>query len=34
MDSFIEKLSTYNLFNYLFPGIVFCLFADKYFSRA
>lgn len=32
MSEFLEKLSSYNLFNYLFPGVVFCLLADEYFS--
>ena len=32
MSEFLEKLSSYNLFNYLFPGVVFCLLADKVFS--
>ena len=32
MSEFLQKLSSYNLFNYLFPGVVFCLFADNYFS--
>lgn len=32
VSDFLEKLSSYNLFNYLFPGVVFCLFVDEYFS--
>lgn len=32
MSEFLEKLSSYNLFNCLFPGVVFCLLADKFFS--
>jgi len=32
MNDFLNKISSYNLFNYLFPGIVFCLIADKYLS--
>jgi len=32
MSEFLEKLSSYNLFNYLFPGVVFCLLADEFFS--
>ena len=32
MNDFLEKISSYNLFNYLFPGVVFCLIVDKYFS--
>lgn len=30
MEKFIEKISTYNLFNYLLPGVLFTVFA-KYF---
>ena len=29
MDSFINKISTYNIFNYLFPGIVFTVLVSK-----
>ena len=25
METIIDKLSSYNIFNYLFPGVVFCL---------
>lgn len=32
MDKILEKISSYNIFNYLFPGIVFCVVCDKYFS--
>jgi len=32
MNDFLDKISSYNLFNYLFPGVVFCLIVDKYFS--
>ena len=32
MNDFLEKISSYNLFNYLFPGVVFCLIVDKLFS--
>lgn len=32
MEKIIEKLSSYNIFNYLFPGAVFCIAADRYFS--
>lgn len=32
MSEFLEKLSSYNLFNYLFPGVVFCLLTDEFFS--
>ena len=29
MKEFLDKLSSYNLFNYLFPGIVFVVICDK-----
>lgn len=32
MDKILEKISSYNIFNYLFPGVVFCVVCDKYFS--
>lgn len=32
MDKILEKLSSYNIFNYLFPGAVFCVIADRYFT--
>lgn len=32
MEKILEKLSSYNIFNYLFPGVVFCVIADRYFS--
>jgi hypothetical protein len=32
MEKILEKLSSYNIFNYLFPGIVFCDIADRYLS--
>lgn len=32
MNNLIDKISSYNLFNYLFPGVVFCLIADNFFS--
>lgn len=31
MGDFIDKLSSYNIFNYLFPGVLFCVVADRYF---
>lgn len=31
MDKILDKLSSYNIFNYLFPGAVFCVVADRYF---
>jgi len=32
MENLLDKLSSYNVFNYLLPGVVFCVVADKYFS--
>jgi hypothetical protein len=32
MKEIIEKLSSYNIFNYLLPGIVFSILASKYTS--
>lgn len=32
MDKILDKLSSYNIFNYLFPGAVFCVVADRYFT--
>ncbi|WP_460426881.1 hypothetical protein [Azotobacter armeniacus] len=32
MEQILEKLSSYNIFNYLFPGVVFCVIADQYLS--
>lgn len=32
MEKIIEKISTYNIFNYLLPGVVFSVICDKYFS--
>lgn len=32
MESILEKLSSYNLFNYLLPGVVLCIIADRYFD--
>jgi hypothetical protein len=29
MKTFIDKLSSYNLFNYLFPGIIFAVMSEK-----
>lgn len=29
MKTFIDKLSSYNLFNYLFPGIIFAVISEK-----
>lgn len=30
LDSIVEKISSYNLFNYLFPGAIFCLIGQSY----
>ena len=30
MSEFLQKLSTYNIFNYLFPGIVFTILLKQY----
>lgn len=32
MEKILEKLSSYNIFNYLFPGVVFCVIADRYLA--
>lgn len=32
VEKILEKLSSYNIFNYLFPGVVFCVIADRYLS--
>ena len=32
MKDFIEKITEYDLFNHLFPGVVFCVLADYYTS--
>lgn len=32
MEKILEKISSYNIFNYLFPGVVFCVVCDRYFS--
>jgi hypothetical protein len=32
MDKFIDKLSAYNIFTNLFPGVVYCFFATKFFG--
>ena len=29
MNEFLSKLSSYNLFNYLFPGVIFAFLADE-----
>ena len=30
MSELLQKLSTYNIFNYLFPGVVFVILLKKY----
>lgn len=30
LESIVEKISHYNLFNYLFPGAIFCLIGQNY----
>ena len=30
MEKILDKLSSYNIFNYLFPGVIFCVIADRY----
>lgn len=32
MDKLIDKISSYNIFNYLFPGVVYCLFTQYFFG--
>jgi len=32
VEKILEKISTYNIFNHLFPGVVFCVICDKYLS--
>lgn len=32
MDKVIEKLSAYNIFTNLFPGVVYCFLVDKFFG--
>ena len=29
MDTFLEKISSYNIFNYLLPGVIFTIFFQK-----
>ena len=29
MESFLEKISSYNIFNYLFPGVLFVIIASR-----
>ena len=32
MEKILDKLSSYNIFNYLFPGVLFCVVADRYLA--
>lgn len=32
MEKLIDKISSYNIFNYLFPGVVYCLFTQHFFG--
>ena len=32
MESILEKISSYNLFNYLLPCVVLCVVSDRYFD--
>ncbi|OHT23351.1 hypothetical protein A3Q29_21140 [Providencia stuartii] len=32
MDALIDKISSYNIFNYIIPGVVFCYFFDSFFK--
>lgn len=32
MEKILEKISSYNIFNNLFPGVVFCVVADRYLA--
>lgn len=32
MDKVIDKLSAYNIFTNLFPGVIYCFLADKFFG--
>lgn len=32
MDKIIDKLSTYNIFTNLFPGVIYCFLVDKLFG--
>lgn len=32
MEKILDKLSSYNIFNYLFPGVIFCVIADRYLA--
>ena len=32
MDKLIDKISSYNIFNYLFPGVVYCIFTQYFFG--
>ena len=32
MEKIMDKISSYNIFNYLFPGVLYCVICDKYFD--
>jgi|CoawatStandDraft_6_1074263.scaffolds.fasta_scaffold00003_44 hypothetical protein len=32
MDKIIDKISSYNIFNYVFPGVLYCIICDKYLN--
>ena len=32
MDKLIDKISSYNIFNYLFPGVIYCLLSQYFFG--
>jgi hypothetical protein len=32
VESILDKLSSYNLFNYLLPGVILCVVSDRYFD--
>ena len=32
MDKVIDKLSVYNIFTNLFPGVIYCFLTDKFFG--
>lgn len=32
MDALINKISSYNIFNYIIPGVVFCYFFNSFFG--
>ena len=34
MTEIIQKISSYNIFNYLFPGVLFCVLVDRFTQYA